>query len=60
MKSTKNCNGTKSCSKKNSAGKSAKKARSSQESESDPSGSYTGNPIGWGIDALPVQDANDL
>ena len=33
---------------------------SSQESESDPFGSYTGNPVGWGIDEPPVQDADDL
>lgn len=33
---------------------------SAQESESDPFGSYTGNPVGWGIDEPPVQDADDL
>ena len=33
---------------------------SSQESESDPFGSYTGNPVGWGVDEPPVQDADDL
>ena len=33
---------------------------SAQESESDPFGSYTGNPVGWGIDDTPVQDTDDL
>jgi hypothetical protein len=33
---------------------------SSQESESDPFGSYTGKPVGWGIDEPTVQDADDL
>lgn len=33
---------------------------SSQEEEGDPQGSYTGNPIGWGKFADPVQDADDL
>ncbi len=33
---------------------------SEQESESDPFGSYTGNPIGWGELEIPIQDADDL
>lgn len=33
---------------------------SSQESEADPFGSYTGNPVGWGIGELPIQDVDDL
>ncbi len=33
---------------------------SSQEEDGDPQGSYTGNPIGWGKFAEPVQDADDL
>ncbi len=73
MKSTKNCSNTKnakstkSCgsSTKNTSGKSsggsAKNSKnSSQEDEGDPFGSYTGNPLGWGKFAEPVQDADDL
>ena len=68
MKSTKNCSGTakntkskntKSSNSSNSAKKNCKSSNSS-ESDSDPSGSYTGNPVGWGKYAEPVQDADDL
>ena len=76
MKSTKNCSNTKSTknakgcgdtkakgasncsSKKSGASKNCK--NSSQEDEGDPLGSYTGNPVGWGKYADPVQDADDL
>lgn len=34
--------------------------RSSSESQSDPYGSYTGNPVGMGKFELPIQDADDL
>ena len=69
MKSTKNCSGTKTCNTKSKNAKStssaggkkpSKNTKSSQESDSDPLGSYTGNPKGWGIGAVPVQDADDL
>lgn len=69
MKSTKNCSGTakntkskntKSTGSSNSSKKSSKSQKSSQEGDSDPLGSYTGNPIGWGKYADPVQDADDL
>lgn len=69
MKSTKNCTGTKSTKNTKSAsksktsncsGKKNSKSSSSQESDSDPLGSYTGNPAGWGKYADPVQDADDL
>lgn len=69
MKSTKNCSSTKTSNTKsknakstNSASgkKTAKSAKSSQESDSDPLGSYTGNPKGWGKNAVPIQDADDL
>ena len=70
MKSTKNCSGTKTSNTKSKNAKStshtsgkktaSKSAKSSQESDSDPLGSYTGNPKGWGRDAVPVQDADDL
>lgn len=33
---------------------------SEQESEADPFGSYTGNPVGWGVNEPPIQDADDL
>lgn len=59
---------TKGCSNKasncsNCGGKSSRSKNSkssAQESDSDPSGSYTGNPVGWGKYADPVQDADDL
>ena len=63
-KSTKGCcsssaKKTSNCSSKKSGG--AKNSKhSSQEEESDPFGSYTGNPLGWGKYAEPVQDADDL
>lgn len=69
MKSTKNCSGTaKNTKSKNTktnncsnTTKNSKNAKSSStEGESDPDGSYTGNPIGWGKYAEPVQDADDL
>ena len=76
MKSTKNSTNTKSakstkgccnssakktsnCSSKKSGGARNSK-NSSQEDESDPFGSYTGNPLGWGKYADPVQDVDDL
>lgn len=70
MKSTKNgSNNAKGCTGKgamktsnsgSNSKKSQKSAKSSQESDADPSGSYTGNPVGWGKNAKPVQDADDL
>ena len=70
MKSTKNCSGSKNCKNtktsncKNSTncGGSGKKdcKNDSQESDSDPAGSYTGNPQGWGKYSQPVQDVDDL
>ena len=69
MKSTKNCSGTakntkskntKSTNCSSSSKKNCKNSKSSTESDSDPSGSYTGNPVGWGKYAIPVQDADDL
>ena len=69
MKSTKNCSGTakntkskntKSSNSSNTGKKNCKGSKSSSESDSDPSGSYTGNPVGWGKYADPVQDADDL
>lgn len=74
MKTTKNnCHGTKSCSNKTTTNKTttggccgAKKnektssKKSADESDADPSGSYTGNPVGWGKYAKPVQDVDDL
>lgn len=76
MKSTKNSTSTKStksakgcdCGSKNTSASSSKKSgggsrnskNSSQEEDSDPFGSYTGNPVGWGKYAEPVQDADDL
>ena len=69
MKSTKNCSGTaknsksksgKSSNCSNTSKKNSKDSKSSSESDSDPSGSYTGNPVGWGKYADPVQDADDL
>ncbi len=59
MKSTKNCNGTKCKSTKSKSNKS-KANKNSQESSTDPDGSYTGNPIGFGRYEMPVQDADDL
>ena len=54
-----NCAGSKG---KGSSNCSAKKStkNSAQEEEGDPLGSYTGNPIGWGKYADPVQDVDDL
>ena len=73
MKSTKNSSNTKStkstksnCSQSkgkgasNCSGSKKNSKNSSQEDEGDPQGSYTGNPIGWGKYAEPVQDADDL
>ena len=69
MKSTKNCSSTKTSNTKSKNTKSAshnggkkacKGSKSSQESDSDPLGSYTGNPTGWGKYAPPVQDVDDL
>lgn len=40
--------------------KASKQSKNSQESDTDPAGSYTGNPVGWGKYAVPVQDADDL
>lgn len=73
MKSTKNTTGksasnakTSGCSNSksktsNCCGGSKRNSKSSeQEEEGDPQGSYTGNPIGWGKYADPVQDADDL
>ncbi len=72
---TKNCNNktnqsaTKNCTKKNckstktsDCGGGARKTRNSAdtESDSDPLGSYTGNPVGLGKYEKPVQDADDL
>lgn len=34
--------------------------KNSMESSDDPDGSYTGNPVGQGKYAEPVQDADDL
>ena len=47
-------------SSKKSGGGTRNSKNSSQEDESDPLGSYTGNPVGWGKYAEPVQDADDL
>ena len=76
MKSTKNSSNTKSAKNakgccnsgsKNTGSGSSKKSgggthskNSSQEDEGDPFGSYTGNPVGWGKYAEPVQDVDDL
>ena len=57
-KSTKK--GSKNCNCSNSSKKNCGSSKSSSESDSDPSGSYTGNPVGWGKYALPVQDVDDL
>ena len=59
-KSTKsNCAGSKGKSSNCSNSKKSTK-NSSEEGEGDPQGSYTGNPIGWGKYADPVQDVDDL
>lgn len=66
MKSGKNCCGcgknSKSKSTKNRSGDASaqKHEKSSSKSEADPDGSYTGNPVGWGKNAMPVQDVDDL
>ena len=73
MKSTKNSSSTKSAKNTKNSGSQTKgkgasnccgtkknSKNSSQEDEGDPQGSYTGNPIGWGKYAEPVQDADDL
>lgn len=66
MKSTKNCcNSGKNCKSKNSKCRNSetstrKHEKSSSESDADPDGSYTGNPVGWGKNAMPVQDVDDL
>lgn len=58
---TKQTNSTNSKSKKGNASKGCKGSKSASEStDSDPDGSYTGNPSGWGKYARPVQDADDL
>lgn len=70
---TKNCNGSntkarnttaKNCKNKTNGGATncGKNTRnnSDSESDSDPFGSYTGNPSGFGKYAEPVQDADDL
>ena len=61
---TKNCNGTAKTTKKNSSAKNCKSCINSKsdssESDSDALGSYTGNPVGFGKYADPVQDADDL
>lgn len=63
---TKTSNKTKGCSGKASNTSNCGKSRSknskssAQESDSDPLGSYTGNPMGWGKYEDPVQDADDL
>ena len=65
--STKSTKNTKSSNCSNSKGKgssnccnSKSSKNSSEESDSDPQGSYTGNPVGWGKYAEPVQDVDDL
>lgn len=68
MKSTKNTTKPSKNTKSGSTGKSKSTGcgggknckSSSQEEEGDPQGSYTGNPIGWGKFAEPVQDVDDL
>lgn len=66
MKSTKNCcncgKNSKSKTTKNKSGETLtrKHEKSSSESDADPDGSYTGNPVGWGKYAKPVQDVDDL
>lgn len=76
MKSTKNSSNTKSAksakgccnsgakkttgSNSKSSGSAKNSRNSSQEEEGDPYGSYTGNPVGWGKYAEPVQDVDDL
>lgn len=61
---TKNSNGTAKTTKKSNSAKNCKSCKNSKsdssESESDPLGSYTGNPVGFGKYADPVQDADDL
>ena len=68
---TKSTSGAKGCcnsgakntgnsSSKKSGGGSRNSKNSSQEDEGDPFGSYTGNPLGWGKYAEPVQDVDDL
>jgi hypothetical protein len=42
------------------SGGTKKGGKRSGESETDPDGSYTGNPLGWGMYAQPVQDVDDL
>ena len=64
-KSTKNtksnsCSQTKGKGASNCSGSKKNCKNSSQEEEGDPQGSYTGNPIGWGKYADPVQDVDDL
>lgn len=54
----KNSRGTTDC--KNKAASSRKKNAADSESEADPFGTYTGNPIGFGKHEKPVQDADDL
>lgn len=71
MKSNNNNKGTtKNCDRRNGSDKpsncrtknsgSNKTSSNKQESESDPDGSYTGNPAGWGEYAEPVVDVDDL
>ena len=51
---------TSNCSSKKTGGGTRNSKNSSQEDEGDPYGSYTGNPLGWGKYADPVQDVDDL
>ncbi len=69
MKSTKNCcnssrnaknKTTKSSGRTETSTERKHQKTSSSESENDPDGSYTGNPVGWGKGAMPVQDVDDL
>ena len=64
-KTTKGCSNsgaknTSNTSSNKSSGGTRNSKNSSQEDESDPFGSYTGNPLGWGKYADPVQDVDDL
>ena len=58
-KNAKNTKGASNCQNK-SGSRSAKNSKSDTESDLDPLGAYTGNPVGLGKYEKPVQDADDL
>ena len=57
--STKTNSKSTGCSNSRKNGKTCKKSNS-QESNADPDGSYTGNPLDAGKFSKPVQDVDDL